>query len=215
MKSKTDSYMIERSPNLWSFPPAGCTRVQSSGLSEGGMAVGADPPPSCAGASPLWPTCAGDIPTHKDHPWPGQSPRGDGLCLFCPCWSPTGYDNLDKGEKELTFATEMSVRYPILIQNKTLIVPAFTYFDIRTQFLQIFMSCNQLQLHFGMINKTSSCRILLFNSTKMKRKECTRGTKGPRIVIFGGRCCHTSPSCDSCPFIQVHFSVILLILSLI
>lgn len=99
MKAKANSYMIEMLPNLWSFPPAGCTRVQSSGLSEGGTAVGADPPPSCAGASPLWPTCAGDIPTHKDRPWPGQSPHGDDLCLFCPCWSPSGFDNLSKDMK--------------------------------------------------------------------------------------------------------------------
>lgn len=65
------------------------------------MAVAADPPPSCAGASPLWPTCAGGIPTHKDHLWPVQSPRGDDLCLFCPYWSPTGYDNLRNGVKRV------------------------------------------------------------------------------------------------------------------
>lgn len=63
------------------------------------MVVGADPPPSCAGASPLWPTCAGDIPTHKDRLWPVQSPHGDGLCLFCLCWSPTGYGNLHSDMK--------------------------------------------------------------------------------------------------------------------
>lgn len=125
-------------------------------------AVGADPPPSCAGASPLWPTCAGDIPTHKDRPWPGQSPRGDGLCLFCPCWSPTGYDNLGKGVKRVDICQRNACSsYHFDNQNKTLVVAAITYFDIRTQFLQIFLSCNQLQLHFEMINKTPSCRVLL------------------------------------------------------
>lgn len=96
------------------------------------MAVGADPPPSCAGASPLWPTCAGDIPTHKDHPWPGQSPRADDLCLFCLCWSPTGYDNLGKDMKRVDIFQRNECSFPILIQNKTLIVPAITYFDTRT-----------------------------------------------------------------------------------
>lgn len=117
--------MNENSPNLWSFLPAGCTRVQSSGQSEGVMVVGADPPPSCAGASPLWPTCAGDIPTHKDRLWPVQSPHGDGLCLFCPCWSPAGYGSL---HNDMKLSVSVWIWSNMLIQNGTLIVPVIAYF---------------------------------------------------------------------------------------
>lgn len=84
------------STNLWSCLPAGCTRAQSSGRWAEGRVAAGDPPPSCAGASPLWPTFAGDTPTHRGRPWPGRSPHEDVQCLFCLCLSPNGYDNLGR-----------------------------------------------------------------------------------------------------------------------
>lgn len=59
-----------------------------------GTAAAGDPPPSCAGASPPWPTCAADTPTRRDRLGPGRSPRGDGPCLSCLYWSLNGHDNL-------------------------------------------------------------------------------------------------------------------------
>lgn len=85
------------STNLWSCLPARYTRALSSERWEEGRAAAGDLPPSCAGASPLWPTCADDTPTRRGRPGPLQSPRGDGPSLFCPCWSLHGRGNLWKG----------------------------------------------------------------------------------------------------------------------
>ena len=99
LSRSTDWHICLSLTNLWSCLPARCTRALSSGRWEEGRAAGGDPPLPCAGASPLWPTCAGDTPTHRGRLWPGQSPRGDGQCLFCLCWSPNEYGILWRGKE--------------------------------------------------------------------------------------------------------------------